>query len=298
MIMSDAEPARPVPVGSRGSDLALRVGSALVLAPLAIGVAYLGGWVFAAFWSAAAIVVMWEWTTLVAGADRRSVLMIGIVAVALAVALAASSIGFDDRHSDLRLAAAPIVLAMGMLASAALAPRTGGFWVAAGVPYAGAMGLAPIVLRSDPAFGFVAIIFLFGVVWATDIVAYFVGRAVGGPKLAPRLSPNKTWSGSIGGLAGAVLAAVLVVQFSGVGGFLSASLVAIALSIVAQIGDLAEFGDQAPLRRQGCRYSDPRSRWPHGPPGRLCRGRRAGVPDRSGAWRYGCPCARLADMVT
>ena len=223
MIMSDAEPARPCRLRSRGSDLALRVGSALVLAPLAIGVAYLGGWVFAAFWSAAAIVVMWEWTTLVAGADRRSVLMIGIVAVALAVALAASSIGFDDRHSDLRLAAAPIVLAMGMLASAALAPRTGGFWVAAGVPYAGAMGLTPIVLRSDPAFGFVAIIFLFGVVWATDIVAYFVGRAVGGPKLAPRLSPNKTWSGSIGGLAGAVLAAVLVVQFSGVGGFLSAS---------------------------------------------------------------------------
>ena len=77
-------------------------------------------------------------------------------------------------------------------------------------------------------------------VWATDIAAYFVGRAVGGPKLAPRLSPNKTWSGSIGGLAGAVLAAVLVVQFSGVGGFLSASLVAIALSIVAQIGDLFE----------------------------------------------------------
>ena len=66
------------------------------------------------------------------------------------------------------------------------------------------MGLAPIVLRSDPEFGFIAIIFLFAVVWATDIAAYFVGRAVGGPKLAPRLSPKKTWSGSIGGLAGAV----------------------------------------------------------------------------------------------
>ena len=67
MTMSDAEPARPMPVGGRGSDLALRVGSALVLAPLAIGVAYLGGWVFALFWGIAALIVMWEWTTLVSG---------------------------------------------------------------------------------------------------------------------------------------------------------------------------------------------------------------------------------------
>lgn len=238
--MSDAEPARPMPVGGRGSDLALRVGSALVLAPLAIGVAYLGGWVFAAFWGIAAIVVMWEWTTLVAGADRRSVLMIGIVAVALAVALAESSIVADDRFSDLRFAAAAIVLAMGMLAGAAIAPRARGFWVAAGVPYAGAMALAPMALRSDDVYGFVAMIFLFAVVWATDIAAYFVGRAVGGPRLAPQLSPNKTWSGSIGGLVGAVLAAVLVVKVSGVNNVLPATLIAIALSIVAQIGDLFE----------------------------------------------------------
>jgi phosphatidate cytidylyltransferase len=240
MIMSDAEPGRPVPVARPGSDLPLRVGSALVLAPLAIGVAYLGGWVFAVFWGLAAIIVMWEWTTLVSGPDRRSVLMTGIVAVALAAALAASSVDAGDDMRDLRLAAAPIVLILGMLASAIIAPRGRGCWVAAGVPYAGAIGLAPIVLRSDPEFGFVAIIFLFAVVWVTDIAAYFVGRAVGGPKLAPRLSPNKTWSGSVGGLVGAVLAAVLVVKVSGVGGILAAVVIAIALSIAAQAGDLFE----------------------------------------------------------
>ena len=239
MNMSDAEPARPVP-GRSGKDLPLRVVSALVLAPLAIGIAYLGGWTFAVFWGVAAIIVMWEWTTLVAGAARRSVLMTGIVAVALSVALAASSAGASDGLRDLRLAAAAIVLVMGMLALAAIAPRERASWLVIGVPYAGAMALAPIVLRSDAEFGFIAMIFVFAVVWATDIAAYFVGRAVGGPKLAPRLSPNKTWSGSIGGLAGAVLAAVLVVNFGGAGAMPAAIVVAIALSMVAQIGDLAE----------------------------------------------------------
>jgi phosphatidate cytidylyltransferase len=49
------------------SNLVLRIVSALVLAPVAIFVAYLGGWPFALFWAAAAIAVLWEWTTLVAG---------------------------------------------------------------------------------------------------------------------------------------------------------------------------------------------------------------------------------------
>jgi phosphatidate cytidylyltransferase len=239
MNMSDAEPARPVP-GRTGKDLPLRVVSALVLAPVAIGIAYLGGWIFAAFWGIAAIVVMWEWATLVAGSGRRSVLMTGIVAVALSAALAASSTGASDALRDLRFAAAAIVLVMGMLALAAIAPRERASWLAAGVPYAGAMALAPIVLRSDAEFGFIAMTFVFAVVWATDIAAYFVGRALGGPKLALRLSPNKTWSGSIGGLGGAVLAAVLVVHFGGVSSMPAAIVVAMALSTVAQIGDLAE----------------------------------------------------------
>jgi phosphatidate cytidylyltransferase len=44
------------------------------------------------------------------------------------------------------------------------------------------------------------------VTWATDIGAYFAGRAIGGPKLAPRISPNKTWAGLGGGIAAAGLA--------------------------------------------------------------------------------------------
>ena len=77
---------------------------------------------------------------------------------------------------------------------------------AGGVVYAGALLIAPVLLRRDPQWGFMAMLFLFVIVWATDIIAYFFGRAVGGPKLWPRVSPNKTWSGAIGGLAAGVAA--------------------------------------------------------------------------------------------
>ena len=117
--------------------------------------------------------MLWEWTSLVARSDRRAVLHDGRrCRLALAVALVA------DRH---HLLAAVIVLAMSTLGVAALAPAKWRAWVAAGVPYAGALGVAPIVLRSDSEDGFLAMIFLFAVVWATDIVAYFAGRAIGGP---------------------------------------------------------------------------------------------------------------------
>jgi phosphatidate cytidylyltransferase len=81
-----------------------------------------------------------------------------------------------------------------------------GFWVAAGVLYAGLPALALIWVRGL-AQGLAATVFLLVCVWATDIVAFFTGRAIGGPKLAPSISPNKTWAGAIGGVVGAVIIA-------------------------------------------------------------------------------------------
>jgi phosphatidate cytidylyltransferase len=224
------------------AELALRVGSALVLAPLAIGVAYVGGWPFAVFWGVAALGVLWEWTSLVAGGDRRSVLMAGAASIALALALA----GTDH------LIAAIIVLAMGMLASAVLAPAERRVWVACGIPYAGALAVAPVVLRSDAGHGFVAIIVLFAIVWATDILAYFAGRALGGPKLMPRVSPKKTWSGALAGTIAAILVAVAIAQLAGLAGFALVAVVAALLSVVSQAGDLFE---SALKRRFGAKDS-------------------------------------------
>jgi len=164
----------------RGSELALRIGSALVLAPLAVGTAYVGDWPFALFWGVAAMGVLWEWTSMVARTDQRSVLGAGGAALALAVALAVTG----------HLLAAVIVLAMGAMGAASLALGERRIWVASGVPYAGALALAPIVLRSDNEDGFLALVFLFVIVWTTDVVAYFSGRAIGGPKLMAQVSPK------------------------------------------------------------------------------------------------------------
>jgi phosphatidate cytidylyltransferase len=250
--MADADPARPASSARSGGELVLRVASALVLAPLAVGLAYVGGLAFAAFWGIAALLVLWEWTTLIVGRDQRVVLMTGGVAVLLALSLAGASAQVAGTTHGVRLLVALIVLLMGMLAVAALAPRERRVWAAVGIPYAGLLGIAPVVLRSDTRHGFIAIMLLFAIVWATDIVAYFVGRALGGPKLAPSMSPKKTWSGAIGGTAGAVMAALAVAVAAGLDGLFALAVVAVVLSIVSQAGDLFE---SALKRRFGAKDS-------------------------------------------
>lgn len=169
-------------IGATANNLTLRVASAVVMAPLALLAAYLGGWVFALFWAAAALAVLWEWMALVRG---------------------------------------PL-------------------WNVAGIGYAGIMLAAPVVLRGDVEFGVLAILLLFAIVWTTDILGYFAGRAFGGPKLWPAISPKKTWSGAIAGTLGATIVAFVVTRAFGAfnGGAIAA--VAFALSVVAQLGDLLE----------------------------------------------------------
>ena len=250
--MANADPARPVPTASSGgSELILRILSGLVLAPLAVGVAYLGGWAFVVFWSIAALLVLWEWCTLIAGGERSTVLLIAGAAVLLAMLLAATAADAEGSHS-VRLFAGGTLLLMGMLATAALASSDRRVWTAAGIPYAGLLGMAPIVLRNDAQYGFLAIAFLFAVVWATDIVAYFVGRAVGGPKLAPRISPKKTWSGAAGGTVAAIGAALALAIAAGLPNLPAVGLIAAAASALAQAGDLFE---SALKRRFGAKDS-------------------------------------------
>ena len=173
-----------------GSDLPLRVISAVALAPLALAAAYFGGPLFSLFWILAGAGVLWEW--------------------------------------------------MGLVAAGRLSPSEKRLWLAGGALYAAVLAAAPILLRRDPEFGFVAIVLLFAVVWMTDIAAYFAGRLIGGPKLWPRASPKKTWSGALVGTAAAVMAAAAVAHAAGVGNLAAIAVLSLALSVASQIGDLFE----------------------------------------------------------
>ncbi|MDQ2954330.1 MAG: phosphatidate cytidylyltransferase, partial [Pseudomonadota bacterium] len=138
-----------------------------------------------------------------------------------------------------RLGVAMLIALLGALAAGAAATRNS-LWIAGGVLYASVLLLALVFIRSGAEFGFMAIIFLFAVVWATDIFGYFVGRTMGGPKLAPSISPKKTWSGAIGGILGAVGAALAIVIAIRDASLLTALTLGLLLSIAAQAGDLFE----------------------------------------------------------
>jgi phosphatidate cytidylyltransferase len=218
------------PTAVPSSTLALRVVSAAVLAPLAVLVAWLGDWPFALFWGIAAVAVLWEWTRLVAG--PRHFLMLSSCASAIAVAALVAWRG--------RSIAGILLVGLGALAASIFAPRERRFWITAGIGYAGSMLLAPMLLRADDRYGFFAMALLFAIVWSTDIFAYFVGRAVGGPKLAAAISPKKTWAGAIAGLLGAVIASLAVAGLFGAVDRATIAIIALVLSVFAQLGDLLE----------------------------------------------------------
>lgn len=231
--MSGAHPAEEPPglsILAGRSNLVLRIVSSLVLAPVAIAAAWFGGAVFVAFWAIAAVIVLWEWQTLVCGHDRNSVLTVG--AAALIGAAAVLIVGW--------FGIAIALVALGGFGIAALASRERRGWCVAGLVYAAALMIAPVLLRRDASFGFAAIMLLFVIVWLTDIAAYFAGRAIGGPKLMPRVSPKKTWSGAIGGTLAGVLGAVGVAHASGVASLATVAGVALVISVVSQAGDLLE----------------------------------------------------------
>jgi phosphatidate cytidylyltransferase len=82
---------------------------------------------------------------------------------------------------------------------------------------------------------------VFLLIWATDTLAYYTGKAIGRHKLAPAVSPKKTWEGSIGGAMGAIAVAVAL-KFTLIGFLAWPHVVVLALicGIISQLGDLAE----------------------------------------------------------
>ena len=229
--MSDAED--PI----KRSDLPTRFVAGVAMIAVALVATWLGGWPFRALIAAAAALMLVEWADL----HRVPRLWAWVGGGLLALLLTA---GAEYLYPA---AEAPLIVD-----AVTWAPNWLGF---GGVVLLGlVLGLASrraamvggMLYVGLPAFALISlgwvwellVFWVFIVTWATDILAYFAGRSIGGPKLAPRISPNKTWAGLAGGVAGAALLGWLTARnfemepiFHWLGG---------PMALIAQAGDLYE----------------------------------------------------------
>jgi len=204
------------------SDLPVRFASAIVMLVLAGGALWLGGWFWTAFVVLLALGVLWEWNKLI------------------------GQLGLKGLGETL--------------------------WFFGGVVYIGGAATAMLAVRNgrqilpldpyQPGYGplEVLVVFILPII-AVDVGAYFAGRAIGGPKIAPKISPAKTWAGFGGG---ATLAALLgvVVELTDFGpaaypgtSALSLGMAVIGGVLIAVIAQAGDFFESWMKRRAGVKDS-------------------------------------------
>ena len=233
---ADSEPVAPTPQARLSSDLGLRAASSIVMIAAALGALWQGGDVFILFWLVCALALHWEWQTLIDAPLFKRRFFLGAAFIVLAVALL--------RVGMVEAALAAVAAGAAMLVW--LAGPGKRIWAGAGLVYAASVVISVTLLRVLSRIdGVEAILWLFAVVWGTDIMAYFGGRLIGGPKLWPRLSPSKTWAGFIVGVScGGLLGLLCVALQPAAEGSLLWPLFVLGLlaGVVAQAGDFLESG--------------------------------------------------------
>ncbi|WP_299282050.1 phosphatidate cytidylyltransferase [uncultured Tateyamaria sp.] len=218
------------------SDLAVRMGSGLVMVLIGIWGIWVGGDVFHVLVAVICGLMVWELVRMIAPTSvGRAVQLGGVAAVAVLLAVYLPT-GFA-----LPLLLAPAMVGFGQLDKHRVTYMT--FTVLVLMAGFGMMNV-----RDDLGFGWM--VWLVLVVVVTDVVGYFAGRLIGGPKFWPRVSPKKTWAGTVAGWIGAgVVGAVFAINTEAT---LQLIGVSIAVSMASQMGDIAE---SAIKRRMGVKDS-------------------------------------------
>jgi len=177
------------------SQLGARLIVGILLIVIALAALFAGGFAFGALVAVAVLLMFAEWSQMFR--FPRALRLAGLVALATSLMLAMLG---QALISITVLAMAAAIIGLG----ARPYVQSRATWAAIGLLYAGMPGIALIWLR-ETRYGLALTLLTLVTVWATDIFAYFVGRSIGGPKLAPSISPNKTWAGLAGGMAGSAL---------------------------------------------------------------------------------------------
>lgn len=242
------------------SELAKRVISALVAAPLALVMIYLGGLPLAAFLAAVSAGCAWEFYRIASASGIEPLDALGIpLAGAVPLAVYAAVIGLYQPTL-----AIPAVLLLLILATVIWArgphrrPLDAASTTVLGILYTGGLLSFGFALREYPyavgnRAGTALVAFPLVLTWASDIGAFFVGRTIGGRKLIPAVSPGKTVSGALGGLVVTTLVSWVYVRFAlrplaSLTMTVQATLLfGLVISAAAQVGDLTE----SLLKREG-----------------------------------------------
>ena len=212
----------------------LRVATALILAPLGLWAVYAGGLALVLATAACGVVAAFEWTRMASQADVAWVrwAQYTILGLTSAVAVMLAHNGLET-VAFVALTGCVITGALAFLGKGSISSMAFGA-IYTSLPF----GCFVWIRELDP-HGQLLLIAVLVIVWMTDIGAYFAGRGFGGPLLSPKDSPNKTWTGAIGALVCAGLAGAAIARAGG-GDFSHWLLFGLALSVVAQTGDLLE----------------------------------------------------------
>jgi phosphatidate cytidylyltransferase len=216
-------------------DLATRVATGGVLSVIGLTAVWAGGWWFTLLVLVIVATLIWELVRMLGGDGPRA---LGLGALAAAALLASKFL-----PAGLAL---PLLLLVAMAGIAVLDRNRSLYLVMSSIILLASFGL---ILHRD-AFGLTWMLWLGLLVVATDVLGYFAGRLLGGPKFWPRVSPKKTWSGTIAGWIGAGLIGWAFTSLTGSGVELIG--ISVALSMASQMGDIAE---SAVKRRMGVKDS-------------------------------------------
>jgi phosphatidate cytidylyltransferase len=221
------------PAAGKWTDLGVRTLSSVVLIPLVLACVWLGGVWFVILATLLGVLIAYEWSSIANAGNAQQFALLSLTAIVAGL--------LQSGHVDQMVCIAAVAaLAIVTAVHATLGVGTPTFWSKIGALYVGLPTLALVFLRADEIWGAKAIVWVMVIVWSADVMAYFAGRLIGGPKLAPVLSPKKTWAGLGGAIVGASLASLVFGLITSLDRIWPLVVLAAICAVLEQGGDIFE----------------------------------------------------------